>query len=153
MSQLLLILAFIYFQDIPLKPKEEFEIKLDYQFKQRPTADPNTVNLGESSKVQRTSSGVLPYLILNIKLLSLPDEKSRVSITTNMNERPTTKKVSLNSLLALDMGFTDDMIDRVHAHEYTLTFLDASKMPVNRILINVAEDGSFFVNGEKRGKF
>jgi hypothetical protein len=56
-------------------------------------------------------------------------------------------------VLALDMGFTDDMIDRVHAHEYTLTFIDANKLPVNRIVINVAEDGSFFVNGEKRGKF
>ena len=153
MSQLMLILAFTFFQEIPLKPKEEFEIKLDYQFKQRPTADPNTVNLGESSKVQRTSSGVLPYLILNIKMLALPDERTRVNITTNLSERPVTKRVSLNSVLALDMGFTDDMIDRVHAHEYTLTFIDANKLPVNRIVINVAEDGSFFVNGEKRGKF
>ena len=153
MSQLLLILAFAFFQEIPLKPKEEFEVKLDYQFKQRPTADPNTVSLGESGKSQRTSSGVLPYLILNIRMLALPDEKTRVIITTNLTERPVTKKVSLNTVLALDMGFTDDMIDRVHAHEYTLTFIDADKVPANRIIINVAEDGSFFVNGEKRGKF
>lgn len=152
MNHFIFILALALFQDLPFKPKGEFEIKLDYQFKQRPLGDHNTVTLSES-KAQRTSTGVLPYLILNIKLLSLPDTKTRLSITNNLNQRPLNKKVSLNTALTLDLGFTDDMIDRVTAHEYTLTFFNGEKEPVERILINVANDGSFLVNGEKRGKF
>ena len=62
------------------------------------------------------------------------------------------KQVSENSVLELDLGFTVDMIDRVKPHQYTLTFTDAEKQPVNCIVINVDEDGSFFVNGEKRGR-
>jgi hypothetical protein len=154
MKFLLLFTAFALVQEVPLKPKEEFEVKLDYQLKQRPSDDPNTVRLSESPKTyNRTASGVLPYLVLNIKLLSLREEKMRVSIATNLNARPTLKKVTTESMLELDMGFTDDIIDRVEAHEYTLTFVDADRNPVDRILISVADDGSFFVNGEKRGKF
>jgi hypothetical protein len=153
MNLLIIVLTYVLIQDIPFKPKEEFEVKLDYQFKQRPVADHNTVNLSEASAQRTGGSGVLPYLVLRIKLISLPGEKTRVSITNNKNERPVNKRVSPNEIVELDLGFTDDMIDRVHAHQYTLTVVDVNKKPVERILINVAEDGSFFVNEEKRGKF
>jgi hypothetical protein len=155
MNFLLFILSFIFFQDIPFKPKDEFDIKLDYQFKQRPAGDHNTIQLGDTPKAyeDRGGAGVLPYLILNIKPLQLREAKMRMRITTNLNERAVMKKVALNSVLPLDLGFTDDMKDRVTSHEYTLVFLSSDKTPVERILISVAEDGSFFVNGEKRGQF
>jgi len=155
MNYLTIILAFVLLQDIPFKPKEEFEVKLDYQFKQRPLGDPNVVRLGETVKEyeQRSSNVVLPYLILNVKMLRLEEEKMRLRVTTNLSDRTLSKKVSSNDVVELDLGFTDDMIDRVTAHEYTLTFSNSAKMPVDKILINVDADGSFFVNGEKRGKF
>jgi hypothetical protein len=154
MNSLIFSLAILFFQDIPLKPKEEFEIKLDYQFKQRPQGDPNTVQLGVSPRpYDKSGSGVLPYLILNIKVLQLRDEKMRMRITNNRSERPIIKKVSVNSEVGLDLGFTVDMKDRVTASVYTLTFIAEDKNPVDRILISVDEDGSFFVNEEKRGKF
>ncbi|HET9486931.1 MAG TPA: hypothetical protein VFO54_05835, partial [Chryseosolibacter sp.] len=68
-------------------------------------------------------------------------------------EKPAFKKIDLNSILVMDLGFTDDMKDRVTPHEYTLTFVSEEKVPLEVILIKVDEDGSFFVNGEKRGKF
>ena len=151
----LLVIAIFFLQEIPLKPKEQFEIKLDYQFKGRPHAASNTVQLGNGPGGFESSSsaGVLPYLILNVKLLELPEERMRMRITTNLAERAAYKKVTINSVIALDLGFTDDMVDRVNAHEYVLTFINAAKEPVDRILIRVDEDGSFLVNGEKRGKF
>ncbi len=152
MKCFLIILAFAFFQEIPFKPTDEFEAKLDYQFKPRPQHDPNTVSLGDTPRSQRAGL-VLPYLVLNIRMLRLPEEKMRVGITTNLSNRPMWKKISLDAVLELDMGFTDDMVDRVTAHQYTVTFVDDDKEPIDRILINVAEDGSFFVNGEKRGKF
>lgn len=145
-----IILAFLFLQEVPFKSKDEFEVKLDYQLKQRPLPDHNTVHLG---KDYERNPGVLPYLVLNIKLLKLPSEKMRVRVTTNLREKAFYKKVDLNSLVELDLGFTDDMKDRVSAHQYTLTFITPDKTPVEAIVINVDEDGSFFVNGEKRGKF
>ena len=154
MNYFVFILAFAFLQEVPLKPKEEFEIKLDYQFRPRPTGDHNTVNLGEASKASnhKSSAGVLPYLTLEVRFLSLVEEKMRMSITTNLKDRPFYKKVNMNTRVDIDLGFTDDMIDRVTAHEYTLTFIDAAKKSVDRIVITVGDDGSFFVNGEKRGK-
>ena len=153
MNCLIFFLVFSLFQEVlPFKPSEEFEVKVDYQFKDRPAADANTLQLGAAHKVQRTNLGVLPYLVLHIKMLDLPHEKTRMHIVTNLDSRPAYKKVSINSVYDLDLGFTVDMIDRVTAHEYTLTFLDENKKPVNRIQISVGEDGSFTVNGELRGK-
>ena len=142
-------------QEVPLKPQKEFEVKLDYQFKQRPTADKNTVRLGETLKEyeRRSSVGVLPYLMLNIRLIELQEDKMRMRVTTNTADRAISKKVSEGQVVNLDLGFTDDMVDRVTAHEYTITFYNSSKQAVDRILIAVDKDGAFFVNGETRGKF
>jgi hypothetical protein len=151
MTFCLLFIAIFFSQEVPLKPKEQFELKLDYQFKPRPLNDGNTVQLG--AVPSRDGAGVLPYLILNIKLLELQGEKMRVQISTNLDQRPSYRKVALNTLIELDLGFTDDMVDRVSPHRYVLTFIDSEKKPVDRILISVEDDGSFLVNGEKRGKF
>ena len=149
------LLAFTFFQDVPLKPKEEFEVKLDYEFRQRPVADRNTVHLGTPVRNTdiRGSAGVLPYLVLNIRLLHLVEQKMRVQVGTNLDARHMSKKLDVNEVVSLDLGFTDDMVDRVSAHEYTLLFLNSEREPVDKILITVEEDGSFIVNGEKRGKF
>jgi hypothetical protein len=148
------ILAFTFFQDLPLKPKEEFEVKLEYEFKQRPVADRNTVHLGTpTGSSEIGGAGVLPYLVLNIRLLFLVEERMRMQVRTNLNARTMSKRVDVNDVVSLDLGFTEDMVDRVTAHEYTVTFLDSEREPVDKILISVEEDGSFFVNGEKRGKF
>lgn len=151
MHYLIFILAFVFFQDVPYKPSEEFEVKLDYQFRQRPVGDHNTVHLGK--EVDRRSTSVLPYLILNIKMLKLPEDKMRMQVATNRRDKSTYKKITLNTVVELDLGFTDDMKDRVTAHEYTLTLLTQDKKPAEIILIEVTEDGAFYVNGEKRGKF
>jgi len=145
-------MVFSFFQEVPFKPAAEFEIEIDYQFKSRPPSDHNTVQLGALKRtVHQTSSSVLPYLVLHINFTVLPGEKSRMLVSTNLDARGTTRRVTVDSPYDLDLGFTADMVDRVSAHEYILTFLDADKSPVNRILISVDEDGSFFVNGEKRG--
>jgi len=50
------------------------------------------------------------------------------------------------------MGYTDDIKGRVTEHEYTVYFLSKDKKPVSRIVIYFQEDGTFLVNGEKRGR-
>lgn len=143
-------------QDLPLKPKEEFDIKLNYQFKQRPANNQsNTVNLDESRKdyERRTSTDLLPYLVLNIKMVKLGSEEVRVRITNNHEKKSYVKKLEEGQVVPLDLGFTDDVKDRVSPHEYILTFQSPKKSDISKIVIHIDEDGSFFVNGEKRGKF
>jgi hypothetical protein len=77
----------------------------------------------------------------------------RVRLSKNINDRPVFRKVENNTIIQLDLGFTDDMKDRVTAYEYTVAFISQDKVPINKILIKVDEDGSFYVNDEKRGKF
>jgi hypothetical protein len=143
------------FQELPYKPNEEFEIKLNYQFKQRPIRDQNAIHLSESQKEydRRTSSDLLPYLILNVKMLKLSEEEVRLKIINNLDQRIISKKIETGTIVPLDLGFTADVKDRVNPHEYMLTFLSPKKQELSKIVIHVDEDGSFLVNGEKRGKF
>lgn len=143
-------------QETPFKAKEEFEIKLDYKFKQRSAdASAKSVYMDETNaeRDRRTSTALLPFLVLNVKMLKLPLAESRVKIGTNLNARVVTRKVSEGTTIPIEVGFTDDAKDRVSAHHYTLTFLSADKTEINKITIFIEEDGTFLVNGEKRGKF
>jgi hypothetical protein len=142
-------------QDLPFKPNEEFEIKLNYQFKQRPVRDQNSIHLSESQRDydRRTSSDLLPYLILNVKMLKLSEEEVKLKIINNLDQRTISKKIETGTIVPIDLGFTADVKDRVNPHEYLLTFLSPKKQELSKIIIHVDEDGSFLVNGEKRGKF
>lgn len=153
-SLALLSLLFLFQDQLPYKPKEEFEVKLDYQFKQRPSGDNASIHLDETRKdfERRTSTATLPYLILNIKMLSAAQGK-KVRITSNLTNNVGSKKIQDGTIIPLDLGFTDDVKDRVTAHEYTLTFVSAEKKDLNRITILVEENGNFMVNGETRGRF
>jgi hypothetical protein len=148
------LLFMLFFQDLPYKPKEEFDIKLDYKFKQRPSPERSVVNLNETRADydRRTSSDVLPYLILQVRMVKLNNE-TRLRITNNMSSRATNKKIEEGNIIPVDLGFTADVKDRVAPHEYKLTFLSPEKSETSRIIIMVDEDGSFIVNGEKRGRF
>ena len=142
-------------QDLPFKPKEEFEIKLDYQFKSRPAAETNKVHLDESRKdrERRSSTAMLPFLTLNLKMLKLAEGEVKVKISNNLTTRIVTRKVVNGTIIPLEIGFTDDVKDRVAAHHYVITVVTSEKAETNKIEIMIDEDGTFHVNGEKRGKF
>lgn len=153
---ILCLISLFFLQDLPYKAKEEFDVKLNYQFKQRhQSASTSTVYLDESQreKERRTSTDILPYLTINVKLLKVSEEEVRVRIENNLASRGVTKKISEGQIIPLDMGFTADIKDRVTPHEYILTFLSPQKSQLNKVVIFVEEDGTFLVNGEKRGKF
>jgi hypothetical protein len=150
--------AFLTFQQtLPFKPKEEFEIKLQYEFKQKPVVDnaSNSVHLDETVKERerRTSTSMLPFVAINLRLIKLNPEEVKLRIVDNKMRTVYNKKVKQDEVVNFVLGFTDDMKDRVSAHEYTAIFTTADKKQLSRILITVNEDGTFLVNDEKRGKF
>ncbi|HYC86645.1 MAG TPA: hypothetical protein VEB86_15540 [Chryseosolibacter sp.] len=146
----------LFLQEIPYKAAEDFEIKLEYQFKQRPPAETTTViRYDESQKERdrRMSTAMLPYLMIRVNLLKVPVEEVRVKAIDNLNHALLNKKIKGGDSFLLDLGFTDDVKDRVAPHEYNLYFLSPDKAQLSRIHLFVEEDGTFLVNGEKRGKF
>jgi hypothetical protein len=149
---LLLIISFS--QEVPFKSKDEFEVKLDYQFKQRPPDDNTVIHVDEThrDRERRTSTAILPYLILNVKMLQT-GEASRVRISTNISQQTSIRKIKEGVIIPIEIGFTDDAKDRVTAHEYALTLLTDDRAELSRIVLFIGEDGTFLVNGERRGRF
>ena len=153
----LISLAFvltIIFQDtIPFKEKEEFDVKIDLKLKQRPQdSDANTVDLSDQPK-RKPSSAMLPYLYLRVSFLKLDPEEVRLTVKNNFDRRIVNKKIEKNPILEIDAGFTDDLKARGKTSEFVITMLTADKNDFSKIVIQIEEDGTFLVNGDKRGKF
>ena len=150
MKYLFILLLFNYFQTptVPYKNKEEFELKLDYKFKQRPPSETNKYDATGTSI--QTSSSVLPYLVINLTILKA--EEARIKVSSNAADNVLNKKLEIGIDYKLDLGYTNDIKDGVTANEYTILLMSAQKVPVNKIIIFIAQDGSYFVNGEKRGR-
>ncbi len=134
-------------EDIPFKSKDEFEVNLDFQFRTR---------VKESSEVYTSTasntSGPLPYLTLSMKVLKLAPGETKIRIINSKGQVLYTRKAAEGTVVNLDMGYTDDIKGRVSEHEYTLVFISPDKKPLSRIVIHFQEDGSYFINEEKRGK-
>jgi hypothetical protein len=72
--QSLHLLLFVLFlvQAPPFKPKEEFQVNLDYEFRQRPGDSASKIRFDEtrSDHQRNQSTAVLPYLKLRINILN-----------------------------------------------------------------------------------
>lgn len=134
---------------IPLKPKDEFNLKVNMEFRSRQLDQPAVVYSTENI---RRSSGPLPYLQFDLALLKLPDGESRIRVVNNENETVLSKKIGIGDVLKLDMGYTDDLKGHRQGCAYNILLLNAQKKANSRIVIHFEEDGTYLVNGEKRGK-
>lgn len=144
---------------VPYKKSDEFEIQVDYQFRQRSGTSTNsntTIDFVETVAEQekkRYSTGIRPYLILNLKINKLSDQEVKAKASNNVDRTLFNKKVEVGDIIRIDMGFTDDVKDRVGPYEVIVLFASKEKKEISRIYMFVQEDGTFMVNGEVRGKF
>lgn len=150
----MLFMLFLAQEEVGFKPSEEFEIKFNFEFKERPRSDPNRVDLDLTRKEhdRNQGSGPLPYLFLNLKVLKQGTDEVRVRILENGKKAVLNKKFDMNTILKLDLGFTDDIKDRIGPYEYQILFMSEKKHPISRIVIFFDENGTYLVNGEVRGK-
>jgi hypothetical protein len=144
-----ILFLFILQEAIPFKPTDQFNIKLDYQFKVRPVDNTKAYE----SEIRTVSTSPLPFLNVNVEMLKLGEEEVKVRISNNKENALYVKKASVGSVLQVPFGFTDDVKDNVSSNVYTLTFLTKEKKEISRIVFFIDADGTFFVNGEKQGKF
>lgn len=148
--QLVLILIAVGLQDVPFKSADEFSVVLDYEFRERPSA-PKAIH---SSTRSPSGSSVLPFVTLKISFHKLNGEKMRMRITANHPQwRIRSRRVTPDETYSLVLGYIADMVDRVAPYEYTITLIDNDNRPAERIVFRVDDDGSFYVNDEKRGRF
>ena len=144
-----IILTFLFQDDAPYKSNDEFELKLDLQFKQRPKSE---TKVEFDRRTLPTGGMNAPYLYLSLKVLKVTPEEVRIKVLKNNTQTLLARKFDPNVVLKLDLGFTDDIKDRVTAHQYLITFLSKEKSVLSRIEIFFETDGTYLVNGEKRGK-
>jgi hypothetical protein len=144
------IISVLLFQDqAPYKANDEFELKLDLQFKQRPKSE---TKIEFDRRTLPTGGMNAPYLFLNLQILKAVPEEVRVKVLKNGTQTLLSRKFDPNVVLKLDLGFTDDIKDRVTAYQYVITFSSKDKTVLSRIEIFFETDGTYLVNGEKRGK-
>ena len=142
--------AFLLQDPIPYKANDEFELKLDLQFKKRPPPDLNKVDLEKRTLPTSGMNG--PYLYIDLKVIKPIAEEYRVKVIKNERDLLLSKKFDPSTVIKLDLGFTDDIKDHISPHHYMITFFSKDKDPLSRIEIFFEKDGTYIVNGEKRGK-
>ena len=139
-------------KDLPYKPNDEFEIKLDFKFKERARVDPNRVDLDHPRSGQSRTGGPLPYLFLDFTILKQQPDETRVRVVENNAKVLYNKKIDMKALLKLELGFTDDIKDRVGPYEFTIIMLNEKKEPLRRVVVYFEQDGTYRVNGQVLGK-
>lgn len=149
MKSLYLILAVLLFTDVPYKPSGDFSFKLDFQFKSRPMDNKKIYE----AEAQMVNSSPLPFLKLNVEMIKLAPEEVKVKLSTNKDKLVFARKVTEGTVVEIPFGFTDDVKDEITPNTYTLTLLDKDKNELSRIVFYIDKEGTFFVNGEKQGKF
>jgi hypothetical protein len=155
MIRLLILICFISFQkeEPPYKAKEDFEIKLEMSFKQRTHhGDSRTVLFNEDQVADRPVEGLLPTLKLNIKIVTVQESEIKLKVIKDDAAIVYRKNVEQGMEFKLDLGFTDDLKDRVEGYRHVIQFFSAEKKVVSKIVIEFDEDGNYYVNGEKLGK-
>jgi hypothetical protein len=134
---------------LPFKPNDEFEAKIDLSFRQRESDATNTFRFEASSK-KRTMGTPIAFLAINFKVLKA-DGEVKVKIIRGRDEK--TSKIKIGTLMKLEMGFIEDIKLNAEPAHVILHFLNDQKKETSQVVLLVAEDGTFSVNGEKRGKF
>jgi hypothetical protein len=153
-NYLILFLLFIQ-SEVPYKASSEFELKMDFSIQERSRADPYTLSYDQSKedRSHKEKGGSLPFLKIQLKVLAIPNQEVRIRIIDNDKNLVSNKKIEVGTEVTLEWGFTEDIKDKIVTNEFTILFLNADKKPVSRIYMTILEDGTFFVNEEKRGKF
>jgi hypothetical protein len=141
---------------VPFKPGNEFDVKIDMQFKKRPsTAGSNvSIDYGETweQRAQKKTGIPMQFLALKITLLKFSDQEVKVKIINRTGSNIYHKKTTHEPIL-LNVGFLSDIKDSAASQEFEVLLLSPAKIPTSRIHILIEKDGAYSVNSVSYGKF
>ncbi len=135
---------------VPYEPKENFNFELDYTFKTRVPSESEKISFVESNASR--GSQILPYLKVLFNFSGFDDRYYRYKVKNLAGAVVKNRKIKLPESLVLDMGFSDDIKDRITSHKYTIFFYTKDKITISKIDIEVAENGDLLLNGELYGR-
>ena len=138
-----------YSQEIPFLALADFEFEMDYDFKSKPPPEKDKVNFTEREVY---SASPLPYVKVSFNFVNLPNEAFRVRVINLRGGILKTKKLKNLDILEFDLGFSDDIKDRVEPHAYYIYIENKAKEKLSKIKIFVEEGGDFYLNDELFGK-
>jgi hypothetical protein len=146
-----LLISFLWQETVPLKASNEFELKINYKFEERPPVDGTKVVYDADQKKKGT--GPLPYLRLELTLLKLSLDEIKVKVINSDDKVMFSHKATEGNVIKIDIGFIDDVKDRLAPYEFIAFLYSDTKKTTSQIRLFIMEDGTFMVNDEKRGKF
>ncbi len=132
-------------QDTPFKSNEEFELKLDFQFKPRPKT-------GAVEMRADIGTTPLPFLSMQLNVLLVRDDEYRVRIVDGRGNVLGNRVLGKSTSLKFDIGYTDDVKDQVSADKYFINFYGKDKTLNRNIIIRFDREGTYYVNDEQRGR-
>lgn len=150
LSFLLSIGAQLQAQNVPFLMHDDFEFKMDYDFKAKPPPEQGKVNYMERDR--QTSTGLLPYVKVNFTFHHVPDQAFRVRVYDGKGDVVTSRKLKKIDELSFDLGYSDDIKDRVEPHTYYIYLENKEKERLSQIKIFVEESGDFYLNDELFGR-
>jgi len=143
--------------EVPYKPADEFEVKIDVQIKARPNSleRPPQIDFTETIAAKRAKQSNVPepFLAFKIKFLKLSGQEVKMRILTESGASVYHKKAIAGGVINLEMGFIKDIKDGVVSREYQVLLLSPEKKPVSRVHIFIEKDGTYLVNEVVCGKF
>lgn len=135
-------------QEISFKAGNEYELKIDLSFRKRDAITGEIFDAG-GSRIKTTDQPIA-YLAVFFKLLKSNNE-TRVRILNQ--KKVTSKKIKVNEVEKIEMGFVEDLKYQTEPSLLTILLLDDQKKEVSQVILTIEPDGTFLVNGVKRGKF
>jgi hypothetical protein len=136
--------------DLPFLQGDQFEAKIDLSFRERKEVDANTFQFSDDKERKKTHGKPIAFLAINFTLLKANEIIKVKSIQGNQSK---TQKINDKNHLHFEMGFIEDIKVNDIPNELTLLFLDSQKKEMSKVVFLVSQDGTFLVNGEKRGQF
>lgn len=135
-------------QEISFKAGNEYELKIDLSFRKRDAINGEIFD-ASGSRIKTTGQPIA-YLVIFFNLLKSNNE-TRVRVLNQ--KKVTSKKIKVNEVEKIEMGFVEDLKYRTEPSLLTILLLDDQKKEVSQVILTIEPDGTFLVNGVKRGKF
>ena len=153
----------IFQDEIPFKAADEFEFKLNLEFRPKPGLEEepdighilykmksDNASVIEANK-QTYDPTTLPFASMTIKPLKLSADEDRVKVSDNLGNRLYNRKATLEDLIEFEMGFTDDLKDHISPFQFEVIFYTKRK-EASRLFIYFDKDGNLIINEEIRDK-
>ena len=136
-------------QEIPYMADSVYQFELDYKFQNKPEPENENLLYHQSQKAGKT---MLPFVAVNLEFFHLPENAHRIRIITGNGDTKQSHRLKKTSKFNVELGFADDIKDRVSAHTFFIFLETKKKQRLSKIKISISEEGDFYLNDELFGK-